>query len=393
MKTVLCIALLVSCIVTSICGQTELLNIRWDPNSEADISRYRLERTVNSTANFQLFEETDHPNNHIVDRTVEPGNLYAYRIAAINTAGQNSPYSAVVSVGIPKIDLALQDIAAGSETALAKTAFLSDPDGDANNLQIQVSDENNVSVSVESDEIRISPVPLDYAGPAEFTIRTEDANGFFDLKTIRFNFVSANVNTPPHLLFTDVIEIEKDSSLTLSLVNFVVDSTNAINELTWEFSANAGINAQFNPSDYTLTLVPAPGFESETSITITVRDPLGLSDQLIVTVRVVKFTDGDIFPEEVNAGPQLVVYPNPIKTSRGHNEMIFLNLPQTTQSISLFALSGKNVYKEQMAFSTPLEYRININDNAGRFPSGLYVYMVRDENAKVLAQGKIVIIR
>jgi hypothetical protein len=286
------ILIFLSILINTIAGQTALFNIRWDANSEADISRYRLQRAVNSTTQFQTFQEVNHPNTHIVDSSVQPGMLYAYRVAAINTAGQISQYSAVVTAGIPKIDLLLNKVATGEEMALANSDFLHDPDGSANGLQIQISNENHVRISVQNGEIRLAPLPLDYTGPAGFTIRAEDASGFFDQKTIEFSYV------PPG---------EEDT------------------------------------------------------------------------------------PEDTEDAPELVVYPNPVRAGRGHNELIFLNLPAETQSISLFTVSGEKVYEDQI--SPAAEYRININNTAERLPSGLYIYMVKDTRAKVLEKGTITIIR
>ncbi|MCI0595933.1 MAG: T9SS type A sorting domain-containing protein, partial [candidate division Zixibacteria bacterium] len=245
-----------------------------------------------STTQFQTFQEVSHPNTHLVDSSVQPGILYAYRVAAINTAGQISRYSGVVTAGIPQIDLSLNRVVSGEEMALAISAFLNDPDGSANGLQVQISNENHVNITVQNGEIRISPLPLDYTGPASFNIRAEDPSGFFDQKTIEFNFV------PPG---------EEDT------------------------------------------------------------------------------------PEGNEDVPELIVYPNPVRTGRGHNELIFLNLPAETQSIGLFAVSGEKVYEDQIL--QPAEHRININNTADRLPSGLYIYMVKDTRAKVLEKGTITIIR
>lgn len=385
---------LVGLLSSSVTAQTESLTLRWDPNREADISRYRLERAVNSTVNFQFVQEISHPNTEFLDQVVAPGNLYVYRIAAINQTGATSLYSAAVSAGLPKIDLSLSSIAAEGETILARAAFIRDPDDDPDDMQLQVSNAQNVQIDIRSDEIRITPVPADYIGRAEFDIRVEDGNGFFDQKTIQFDFVTAGINTAPHLQFPASLNIPADSSLTVSLVNYVVDSTSSINELNWDFNTDGNLSAQFNTSENTLHLIPDAGFQGESQLTISVSDPAGLEDEQTITVNVGSGQQEDNPPPVITReGPELVVYPNPIKTSRGHNEMIFLNLPDVTQSISVFSVAGEKVFEEEISSSTLNEYRINISNDARRFPSGLYVYMVKGENSEVLEKGRVAIIR
>jgi hypothetical protein len=96
---------------------------------------------------------------------------------------------------------------------------------------------------------------------------------------------------------------------------------------------------------------------------------------------------------EALAGNDLIVYPNPVKTGRGHSEMIFANLPAETKTISLYSLVGEQVLKETLPVLYAAEFRINVVNNETDFPSGLYIYMLRDEGARVLGSGKVVIIR
>jgi hypothetical protein len=645
-------------------AQTDSLNIYWNPNTDPDIHRYKLQRSVNSTANFEDFQTVNHPQVHVVDHSVDPGKLYAYRVAAIDSAGNMSLYSAIAAAGIPLIQWQLSAVSTGQNTTIPRSAFLDDPDHNVDELQLSVSQKNNVSVTVQTGSMILAPSPANYIGPASFTLRAEDPDGLFDFKTISFEFTEggsssfsvqipgvsfdedteheipldatvshSNYNpdeiswsfmagsnlsyaynssqrrlniyskapnwygsdhmiaiatapdqssavdtfqvnilavndppqasiqslfispqsnnlfdlklyasdvdhsqeelswdfwgysdftvewydeqekiikitpgsnaisengsfrvsdpedasdtkqvtlnyvenhTPPHLNFQNVIRAAEDSITILELVNFVVDSTNTINELTWQFEAGPHLNIEYESSKHRLRIYPEANWFGESFVDFTVTDPFGLSDQQQATVnverrndiralviqpkasaevivniqmdipstvdfsywlnlsqiitirmthyqvqhqftlynvkkdttyhftvrvqdedgRTITITDSVFYTgSSPGATNNLIVYPNPIKTGKGHSEMIFTNLPAETKTIGFYSLVGERVYEEEVLDFYDTEYRINVVDNPVDFPSGLYIYMLRDGGSRVLGSGKVVIIR
>lgn len=647
-------------------AQTDSLNISWDANSEPDIHRYKLQRSINSLNSFEDFLTLNHPLTHAVDHSVEPGSLYAYRVAAIDSAGNMSLYTAPVAVGIPEITWQLSSLNTGENTTIPRSSFLNDPDNDAAELQLEISQEDHVSVTVQNESIVLSPSPVSYSGPASFVMRAEDPDELFDVKTVSFEFIeggstvfiveipditfdedndypialdstvthpnyppeqiswsfmagpdlnysynssnrrvtirskipnwngsdrmiavatapdqstavdtffvtirpvndppqasiqslfispqSNNLfdlklyaddvdnapeelswefsgysdfliewenepekiikitplnnavsengsfkvsdpagasdtkqvtlnyvenNTPPHLTFPGEIILAEDSLIVLDLVNFVVDSTNTISELTWQFNTGSHLNAEYNPAEYKLRVWPDRDWFGESSLEFMVSDPFGSSDQQqivvnverrndienlaiqyqnsgeefvtlrvempstveftywqdlsrIITVKLTNFQTRHLFSlgqvvsnttyhfnlniyDEAGgtiaivdsvfytgalanspSGQELIVYPNPIKTNKGQQEMIFANLPAETRKIVLYSLVGERVYEEDVSQQSSPEYRINIVNNEADFPSGLYIYMIRDESSRILGSGKIVVIR
>lgn len=177
------------CCLGAVCpGQTDSLNILWNRNADPDVFRYLLQRSVNSTANFENFLLLTHPDTHAVDYTPQPGNLYAYRVAAIDSAGNISPFSPPVAVGIPQIQWPISTLPSTRDTTVALASFLYDPDHAWNELQISVSQENHIVVVVEGDSLRLLPSPINYIGPASFVLRAEDPRGFYDRQTINVSF-------------------------------------------------------------------------------------------------------------------------------------------------------------------------------------------------------------
>lgn len=176
-------------------AQTGMIHVQWDPNNEPDINHYRLQRAVNSTGNFQDYQTVYHPDTYYYDTSISPGNLYAYRVAAVNDDGMMSSYSNLVSAGLPKLALHPGSVPAAQPLTVSKSSFLSDPDHNVQDLLIQFSGQSHVSVTVQNSSITISPSPAGYSGPAAFTIRAEDPAGFYDVQTVSFEFI----DTPPVL--------------------------------------------------------------------------------------------------------------------------------------------------------------------------------------------------
>lgn len=117
-------------------------------------------------------------------------------------------------------------------------------------------------------------------------------------------------------------------------------------------------------------------------------------EQNALTVLLDSLTTGNFRNEqEPKEVTELIVYPNPIKTAKGHSEMIFRNLPETVRRIELYSLVGQKVYEASLSGLESDSYRIDVLANADRLPSGIYVYQVKDENSRVLKQDRIVVIR
>ena len=88
----------------------------------------------------------------------------------------------------------------------------------------------------------------------------------------------------------------------------------------------------------------------------------------------------------------LVVYPNPLKPSEGHQEMIFANLPEQTRRIGLYSFIGERIYETEIDQAAG-EYRLDIKSQGLKVPSGLYIYMVKDDKSRVLKSGKVVVVQ
>jgi len=169
-------------------AQTDSLNIYWDLNPDSDMYSYKLFRSVNGTSNFQLIQNVLHPQTHTVDRYyIQPGNLYAYTLVAMDSAGNLSDYSDTVTVGIPQIDWNLNRVTFGDSIVVSLSDILFDPDNTISQLQVSILNEDHLQITINGNQMVLIPVPLGYTGLVGFTLRVQDPDSLWDEKFIQFN--------------------------------------------------------------------------------------------------------------------------------------------------------------------------------------------------------------
>ncbi|UCF64220.1 MAG: fibronectin type III domain-containing protein, partial [bacterium] len=191
-------------ILTPLYTQTDSLRISWNPNPESDMLEYRVQRALNGPQNFQLVQTVLHPTTQAVDRSnIQPGNLYSFRLIAVDSAGNQSEPSDTVSVGIPQSNWTLAQIVNGISTSVPLSSFASDPDNSVSELTFIASNQNNISVNRSGNNLILTPNPLTFTGTAGFTLRVEDPAGFWDLESVQLS-VTAPVNHPPQITSTPV---------------------------------------------------------------------------------------------------------------------------------------------------------------------------------------------
>jgi len=145
---------------------------------------YRLFRSVNNLTNFQISQTVSHPGSLAVDTNqILPGNLYAYTLCAVDTAGNQSPNSDTVSVGLPEINWTLSGISSGETTSLPLNSFLYDPDNNVNQLQLVISNAINLTYTIVDGNLHITPDPLNFIGEAHMDLTVSDPAGFWDQET------------------------------------------------------------------------------------------------------------------------------------------------------------------------------------------------------------------
>ena len=207
MKVLICSVLLSSLVYfNTLWSQTDSLRISWNPNPETDMLEYRLQRSVNGLQNFLQIQTIPHPQTATVDRlNISPGSLYSFRLAAVDSSGSVSEFSDTVSIGIPNLNWTISQLSTGSPTVISISSFASDPDHAISALILNWSNLNNVNLSRNANNLIVTPAPVSYTGPASFTLRIEDPDGFWDQQSISLSFI-ISVNNPPQITSTPVTE-------------------------------------------------------------------------------------------------------------------------------------------------------------------------------------------
>jgi hypothetical protein len=162
-------------------SQTDSLNLTWDANPEPDMYRYYIYRSVNDFSHFQFLNSTFHPHTQYSDHnSIEPGNLYAYTLVAVDSGGNMSDFSDTVAVGIPHISWNLTTLFNGRTTSISLNTICSDPDNQLNELLFTISNTQHLIIQVSNGMLEITPDPISYIGQGSFNMRVEDPAGFWD---------------------------------------------------------------------------------------------------------------------------------------------------------------------------------------------------------------------
>jgi hypothetical protein len=142
---------------------------------------------MDNLIDFQLHQIVYHPDTHYTDvDSIIPGHLYAYTLVAVDSAGGRSDFSDSVAIGVPEIDLHINEIFNSETTYIPFSSFLYDPDHSINELNLTVFNQNNVYIQVSNGNLLVTPDPYNYAGIASFDLQVTDPMGFWDTSTILF---------------------------------------------------------------------------------------------------------------------------------------------------------------------------------------------------------------
>ena len=268
------IGLLLLTFSQNIWGQTDSLRISWNANPEPDMLSYRLYRSVNGSGAFQLIQTLMHPQTQTVDRNgITPGSLYAFRLAAVDSAGNQSLFSDTVAVGVPQINWTLTQITTAETTVVALSNIINDPDNALANLQLFFSGQNHVIVSRSGNNLLLVPTPFSYTGPAGFSLRVEDPAGFWDYENIPLN-ITQPVNQPPVITSTPVT----NATVTVAYQYPVTASDPDPGDVLTFGLTSAPSFLQINTTTGLISGTPAVSDSGTHPVTVRVTDLQGASD-------------------------------------------------------------------------------------------------------------------
>ncbi len=277
--------------INEVFSQTDSLNIYWNANTEPDMMEYRLYRGENNSGSYSLLKVIPHPGTHAVDKNnIYPGTLYSYYLVAVDSAGNTSDPSDVVSAGIPEINWSLTQIQSGQTTTVNFNEVFHDPDNAVSDLQAVVSSQSNIQVAVNGQEITLTPNPTNFTGTASFTLKVQDPDGFWDQKRIQVQVVSGGtltfqVDVPP-------IRFPEDKTFTLWMDSCVTIDRYNPDQLVWEFRNLKNLKADYNQQTRRVTFSSVnPNWYGQETVTFVAIAPDQSSSSDQETVRIVAVND------------------------------------------------------------------------------------------------------
>lgn len=157
-----------------------------------------------------------------------------------------------------------------------------DPDDDTLTVTGAESPDGTVTFTPEGD-ITFTPNP-DFNGPTTITYTVSDGNGGTDTGTV--NVTVNPVNDAP-VAVDDTASTDFETAVVVDLLGNDTDVDNTNDELTLvDPTVPAEQGTLVDNGDGTVTFTPAAGFSGPATITYTVSDPEGLTDEGTATVTV-----------------------------------------------------------------------------------------------------------
>jgi hypothetical protein len=183
-------------LITGLSAQTPpQWRISWDANSEPDMHQYWIYRSTNPNATTKI-AEVDHPDTEYIDDNINKGQIYYYRLKAVDDTLNESGFSTEVSAAFPLLNFPGSTVTIPiSNNNLNLGQYVNDPDHNDSNLSWVV--ENNpggFNITIGSTTATISPVNA-VSGTIQF--RVTDPDGFYDVGSISITIDTTDTNPPP----------------------------------------------------------------------------------------------------------------------------------------------------------------------------------------------------
>ncbi|MGD9489551.1 MAG: gliding motility-associated C-terminal domain-containing protein [Calditrichaceae bacterium] len=372
------------CLVAILClnvvplpAQTDSWTLIWDKNTEPDVYLYRVYRGTAPLPTSQI-GNVIHPDTFYVDDELMKGVLYYYRVKAMDYSSNLSEYSEQVSAAIPEISGLTPRIFIPPDSLnnIALDPVVNDPDNPDNQLTWSVTGAVRLDVTINQSSRTVTiSTPSDWSGSEALTFDVADPDGYFDRVEVSIESTPITSGTMSYGFQTNHfgagtnIEIEWNTlQLTKDYVEYGLEGNYTDN--TTEDSKYTTTHAQILPgllenSTYSYRIVSQD-----------VNGQISYSEDLTFTTGVMS---------------SINVFPIPYrKSARSEIDGIFFaNLPERSQ-ISIYNLLGEPVFKSQRVDSF---FRWELrNDSGSQVKSGVYLYIIKNQNNEKINSGKIIII-
>lgn len=234
----------------------------------------------------------DYNGPAVIDYTVSDGN-----------GGTDTGAVAVTVNPVPDAPVALDDAATTPEETLVTIDVLvndTDPDGEMLTVTAATSPDGTVTIN-PNGTLDFTPAP-DFTGDATISYTVSDPTGLTDTATV--TVAVGDVNDPP-VAVDDAATTPEDTAVLVDLRGNDTDPDNTLAELTLsDISVPEAQGSIVDNGDGTVTFTPAPDFNGEATITYTITDPDGGSDEGQAIVTVTPVNDAPVAVDDTATTPQ-----------------------------------------------------------------------------------------
>ncbi len=290
------IIILIISLFVSVFAQTNQWRIVWDQNPENDIDYYEIYIGSDST-NVSFVDTVHYPKTIYTDslglnlQGLQPGEIYYYRIKAMNQSGLSSPFSKAAFASIPIITFSELTISVKSDTTfeLNQTQFVNDPDHAISLLVWDIQDpipgDSILHTLINSHTIQLI-TPGDTTNSDLLVFQVFDPDSFFDERSITINLISGPLPAQAPIVenIPNQTIVKGQTFEPFDLDKYVTDADNDTSELIWTFSGNSILSVQIDSITHIVTISTTDtSWVGSENITFRVTDPNNLYDEYVAT--------------------------------------------------------------------------------------------------------------
>ncbi len=250
--------------LTATTGNNQV-TLKWRKNTEQDLIRYRIYQSTSPNASIQVDSTTGGSDTTRILTGLSAGTMYYFRVSAVNSAGNVSPYSAEVNAVpldpvAPNISVAVLqnpalskyfDLVVVSRSSLSSLPF----------VKVWLDGSTDTTTL---DMATIGGSPLVYAGPGQFDtsgvysfrVKVTSTGGTDTIRTVTYGVILAKPGAITKLIASDNnASLEIGAKAVHQDVYFVSHLEKSLNEAVYQFGP---ANMEFTePLDVEIAYDPA----------------------------------------------------------------------------------------------------------------------------------------
>jgi len=200
---------LVICYSSFSIAQTTQWKVVWDKNPEDDIKEYIVYRGQKEIARVK------NQDTVYIDTKLNPGELYSYRIKAVNEKNISSNYSDPAKAAIPGFENLPHELGISKNTPykLYLKDYLNDPD-DTSHEVVRINKQSNskISITLENGFLIFKTIGNWTEQDSEYVeIKVIDSHGFYNIAKLNIkdkSIAKENINIPPDDLNINIFPVE-----------------------------------------------------------------------------------------------------------------------------------------------------------------------------------------